>query len=62
MDFIERLFGFAPDNGSGFIEYLVLAIPLAVAILTPIARRCLRITRRQLAERGRWEVLPRSHV
>lgn len=28
MDFIERLFGFAPDGGSGAWELLLFAIPL----------------------------------
>ncbi|MEA2810207.1 MAG: hypothetical protein QOJ17_4348 [Rhodospirillaceae bacterium] len=31
MDFIERLFGFSPDNGDGSTEILWLAV-LAVAI------------------------------
>jgi hypothetical protein len=29
MDFIERLFGFAPDGGSGAFEFLLFAVPLA---------------------------------
>lgn len=29
MDFIERLFGIAPDGGSGWFEFLLFAIPLA---------------------------------
>jgi hypothetical protein len=29
MDFIERIFGFAPDGGSGMLEFLLFAIPLA---------------------------------
>lgn len=29
MDFIERLFGVAPDGGSGALEFLLLAIPVA---------------------------------
>jgi hypothetical protein len=29
MDFIERIFGFAPDGGSGSLELLLFAIPLA---------------------------------
>jgi hypothetical protein len=29
MDFIERLFGIAPDGGSGSLEFLLLVIPLA---------------------------------
>jgi hypothetical protein len=29
MDFIERIFGIAPDGGSGSLELLLFAIPLA---------------------------------
>ena len=29
MDFIEKLFGFAPDGGSGSFELLLFAIPIA---------------------------------
>ena len=29
MDFIERIFGFAPDGGSGALEFLLFAIPIA---------------------------------
>ena len=29
MDFIERLFGFAPDAGTGSLEFLLFAIPVA---------------------------------
>jgi hypothetical protein len=29
MDFIERLFGFSPDGGSGAFEFLLFAIPVA---------------------------------
>jgi hypothetical protein len=28
MDFIEKIFGFAPDNGSGVFELLLFAIPV----------------------------------
>lgn len=28
MDFIERLFGFSPDNGSGLFEALLFAVPI----------------------------------
>jgi hypothetical protein len=28
MDFIEQLFGFSPDGGSGVVEFLLLAIPV----------------------------------
>ena len=29
MDFIETIFGIAPDGGSGMLELLLLAIPVA---------------------------------
>lgn len=29
MDFIERIFGIAPDGGSGSLEFLLFAIPIA---------------------------------
>jgi hypothetical protein len=29
MDFIEKLFGIWPDGGSGALELLLLAIPIA---------------------------------
>lgn len=29
MDFIERLFGFSPDGGSGTLEFALFAIPIA---------------------------------
>lgn len=28
MDFIERLFGFSPDGGSGVFELLLFAVPV----------------------------------
>ena len=28
MDFIEKLFGFSPDGGSGLFEVLLFAIPI----------------------------------
>ena len=29
MDFIERVFGIAPDGGSGSLEFILFAIPIA---------------------------------
>jgi hypothetical protein len=29
MDFIERIFGIAPDGGSGWFEMLLFLIPIA---------------------------------
>ena len=28
MDFIERIFGFSPDGGSGLFELLLFTVPL----------------------------------
>jgi len=28
MDFIERIFGFAPDGGSGAFEFILFLVPL----------------------------------
>lgn len=40
MDFIERIFGFAPDGGSNSLEFLLFAIPLAgIAYLVLRARQ-----------------------
>lgn len=34
MDFIERIFGIAPDGGSGSLEFLLFAIPICgIAVL-----------------------------
>jgi len=34
MDFIEQLFGFSPDGGTGVTEFLLLAIPVvALSVL-----------------------------
>jgi hypothetical protein len=41
MDFIEKIFGIAPDGGSGALEILLFAVPIAgIAYL--------------LAKRQRW--------
>ena len=29
MDFIERILGIAPDGGSGSLEFLLFALPIA---------------------------------
>jgi hypothetical protein len=47
MDFIERIFGFAPDGGSGSLEFLLFAIPLA-------GIGYLFMKRRQRARRRPW--------
>jgi len=39
MDFIEQIFGFAPDGGSGVFEFLLFAIPIAGLAALAAARR-----------------------
>ena len=40
MDFIERLFGLAPDNGDGSTEILwLVALAVAVAVFVYVRRR-----------------------
>jgi hypothetical protein len=39
MDFIERIFGFAPDGGSGLLEFLLLLIPIAGLSYLALRRR-----------------------
>ena len=40
MDFIERLFGLAPDGGNGMFELLLFAIPIAgIAVLAAWRRK-----------------------
>jgi len=39
MDFIERLFGIAPDAGSGTLEIALFLIPLAAVLLWWYARQ-----------------------
>ena len=38
MDFIERIFGIAPDNGDGSTEMLWLAVAVAIGVMF-VARR-----------------------
>lgn len=38
MDFIERIFGIAPDGGSGSLEFLLFAIPIAGLCYLAFAR------------------------
>lgn len=45
MDFIERLFGIAPDGGSGVLEFLLFAVPLA-GIAWLVARKRKAVKRR----------------
>lgn len=39
MDFIEKLFGFAPDGGSGSLEFLLFVIPIAGLCYLTLKRR-----------------------
>jgi hypothetical protein len=43
MDFIERIFGIAPDSGDGSLELLLFLIPLA--LIAALALRRARRTR-----------------
>lgn len=43
MDFIERLFGFAPDGGSGSFEFLLFLIPvIGILALREVRKRSRR--------------------
>ena len=39
MDFIEQIFGFAPDGGNGLFEFLLFAIPIAGLVALAAARK-----------------------
>jgi hypothetical protein len=39
MDFIERIFGIAPDGGSGSLEFLLFALPLAGIVYLALSVR-----------------------
>ena len=45
MDFIEKIFGFSPDGGSGSFELLLFALPVA-GICYFVLRRRLRRQRK----------------
>ena len=38
MDFIEQIFGFSPDGGSGSFEVALLIVPIAILVLWRWAR------------------------
>lgn len=38
MDFLERLFGFSPDNGSGLFELALFLVPLFALAILIVAR------------------------
>jgi hypothetical protein len=42
MDFIERIFGFSPDDGSGSFELLLFALPVAAFLFVRAWRRHFR--------------------
>ena len=46
MDFIERLFGLAPDGGSGMLEFLLLLVPVAGIVVVHVWRRSVKRPRR----------------
>jgi hypothetical protein len=39
MDFIEQIFGFAPDGGNGLFELLLFVIPIAGLVALAARRR-----------------------
>ncbi len=39
MDFLERLFGFAPDNGSGLWEAFMVLFPFMVALYCSLRKK-----------------------
>ena len=42
MDFIERIFGIAPDGGSGSLELLLFVVPVLGAAAALAVRRRVR--------------------
>lgn len=42
MDFIERIFGFSPDGGSGAFEFLLFAVPIIILVSLAAYRRSRR--------------------
>ena len=52
MNFIESLFGIAPDGGDGSLEWLLLLLPL-VGVAAVAAWRRRRRTAVRLRRRGR---------
>lgn len=43
MDFIEQLFGIAPDGGSGTLEFLLLGAPLVALAVRRVVQWCWRL-------------------
>ena len=50
MDFIERIFGLAPDGGAGSVELLLLLAPMIGIAFLQLAWR--RKRRRTVSHRG----------
>jgi hypothetical protein len=46
MDFIERIFGIAPDNGSGWFEVLLFLTPVVLFAVYQLGKRTLGRGRR----------------
>jgi hypothetical protein len=42
MDFIERIFGFSPDDGSGAFEVMLFAVPILILIVFAVRLRLQR--------------------
>lgn len=42
MDFIERIFGISPDGGSGFYEFMLVAVPFLILATIAAYRRARR--------------------
>ena len=49
MDFIERIFGFSPDGGSGAFEVLLFLVPIAGIAILYLRRR--RAARREIVSK-----------
>jgi hypothetical protein len=39
MDFIERIFNVSPDGGSGWFEWLLFAVPIALIVWLRVRRK-----------------------
>ena len=52
MDFMERMFDFAPDGGSGSLEFLLFAIPVIGIAYLVVCRRQ-RPKKKSSGHRGR---------
>ena len=53
MDFIERIFGFAPDGGSGSLELLLFVVPVVGVAAALAVRRWSRLRGRRESARVR---------